>query len=416
MIEVPSISPDDDEANAEAEHRVLTSESGRRLIAEVEAEGVITPALIVRWRKGHNAKDVDGALRIVDARKRGSRKFDGADAMWLDAVGLEQATPEAVARHQARRFVEAGAPVVVDLCSGIGGDAIALAEAGLTVVAVDRSRAMARRLRWNARVRAVSDRVLATQGDAERSPTPLGGFVHVDPDRRASGGPRAKRIAGYRPGPDFLKGLAGRTDGVAIKLGPASDFADHFDRPGWEVELVSLGGECKTATARAGLLQTCRRRATTLPTGATWTDLDGPLDAIAPAAGAPLRFVHDPDPALVRSGLLDGFALAQELQRLVEGVDLLTSDGPGNSPWLADFAVRDVFPFDLKRLKAYVARRGLGPLEIKIRGLTDRPEVIRAKLRPASGSPATLILVGHRGPSLAIVAERVGSVVNPAPT
>ena len=408
MTSSPGPAQDRSEAEARAEFRILTTEAGQDLLAEAAEVPTPMPSDLARWRKGHQAVEVAAALRIAATRRRAASKFSRADRLWLDPIRLEQATSEPVARHKARRCVEAGVELAVDLCAGVGGDAIALAEAGLRVLAVERDDATALRLRWNAEACEVIDRLLPIRSDAQRFPIPDGAVVHVDPDRRAVGGPRAKRLDGYRPGLSFLRGLADRADGVAIKLGPASDFAEAFGGPGWEIELVSLDGECKEATARAGILATCRRRATSLPTGATWTDRDGPLDAFAPMASGPLAFLHDPDPALIRAGLLDGFAVAGGLERLVEGVDLLTSDRPSASPWLADFAVEEVLPLDLKRLRSEVAARGLGPLEIKVRGLRVRPEDLRAKLRPTGPRPATLILVGQRGPALAILASRVG--------
>jgi hypothetical protein len=235
---------------------------------------------------------------------------------------------------------------------------------------------------------------------------PPGALVHIDPDRRASGAVRARSIEGYAPGLAFLHELARGTPGGAIKLGPASDFADRFGAPDLEIELISLGGECKEATAWFGSLATARRRATALPSGATWTDADGPRHA-SPAVGDPGRYVHDPDPSLIRSGLLDGFAAAHGLLRLGHGVDWLTGPAPIASPFLATFEVEAVLPLDRKRLRRLVADRRLGPIEIKTRGLRLRPEELRGSLRPPGPNPATLLLHGGQGPGRAILARRL---------
>src|SRR5205823_5115788 len=92
--------------------------------------------------------------------------------------------------------------------------------------------------------------------------------------------------------------------------------------------------------------------------------------------------VFDPDPALVRSGLLDGFAAEHGLARVAPGIDLLTGPDRVGSPFLAAFEVLDVLPLDRKRLRRMVADRQLGPLEIKPRGLNFRPETFRNQLRP----------------------------------
>jgi len=390
----------------DAEAAVLSTAAGLALLAEVGATARPSPADLARWRRSAPAGLVSAALRLVEGRRKGAGKFARAGRMWLDPVGAEQATAEVVARHKARRFAERGGPVF-DLCSGVGGDALALARSN-EVIAVDLDGGMGRRTAWNAGVYDVADRVEARQGRAEDFPIPPGARVHVDPDRRASGPRRANAVRDYAPGVATLLGLAGSARGGAIKLGPASDFEARFGGPGFEVELTSLGGECKEATAWFGDLagSGVRRRATCLPSGATWTDRDG-MGPPGRSAVAVDNYVFDPDPSLARSGLLDGFAAAQGLGRIAAGVDLLTGPAGVASPFLAAFAVVAVFPLDLKVLRREVAARGLGPLEIKTRGLDLRPEAYRARLRPEGPNPATLILVAGRGaPGRAILARR----------
>jgi hypothetical protein len=326
--------------------------------------------------------------------------------MWLDVVGLEQATSEIVAQHKARRFESA---VVVDLCAGIGGDSVALAERG-NVMAVDQDHGMCRRLAWNAAVYDVADRILPCQARAETFPIPDGAWVHIDPDRRVAGRRRALSIADYTPGPEFLRGLSSRAPGGAIKLSPASDFAAHFHGSEIEVELISSGGECKEATVWFGAAVTCRRRATRLPENATWTDRDG---VSSQAEMVPItevsEYIYDPDPALLRSGLLDSFAAPHGLFRIGADIDYLTGGSLVATPLLAAFAVESVHRLDLKRLKRLVVQEGLGVLEIKVRGLELKPETLRAQLKPEGTRPATLILAGGAGPARAILARRVSA-------
>ncbi len=397
------------DAESDAEYDILTTAAGLALLAEVGETPRPGPADLHRWRKAAPAGFVAAAWRLADGRRRGAAKFTRAASMWFEPTALEQATAEPVARHKARRFA-GGA--VVDLCCGLGGDTLALANVATQVVAVDLDRGMARRALWNAGVHGVSDRVAAVRARAESFALPPGALVHVDPDRRArSTAPRSKALAGYVPGLAFLGELVRSGRGGALKLGPASDFDAHFSAPelGVEIELVSLGGECKEATAWFGPLANCRRRATCLPDGSSWTDRDGPTGQPAPVAGI-AAWVYDPDPALVRSGLLDGFATAHGLSRAGSDLDVLTSPARVDSPFLTAFAVDEVLPLDLKRLRRRVAERRLGPLEIKTRGLDLRPEAVRHLLRPEGSEPATLLLLGGHEPSRAIFARRVPPV------
>jgi hypothetical protein len=391
----------------EIELKVLTTVDGHALLTEVQSVARPGPSDLDRWRKSHSPEWVSAALRIAEGRRKGATKFTRADRMWFDPVGVEQATAEAVARHKARRFADAG-KWVVDLCSGIGGDALALGDR-CQVMAVDVDVGMTLRTAWNAGVYEVDIPVQSMTGRAEDFEIPYGALVHIDPDRRAGGRPRAKGLADYAPGLDFLRHLASSSRGGAFKLGPSSDFEAHFDRPEFEIEVVSLGGECKEATVWCGDLATpgMRRRATCLPSGATWTDQDGPSGEIR-TTGPLQAWAFDPDPALVRSGLLDGFAIRHGLRRIAAGVDLLTGPSLVVTPFLTAFHVVEAFPLDLRVLRREVAMRGLGPLEIKTRGTATTPEAYRAKLRPQGPNPATLLLIsGHPGPSRAILARRV---------
>jgi len=407
----PALAPEVD-AEAAAEFAVLMTEAGRRLldlVAKVDRPG---PAEIVRWRKLADGALVSAAVRVVGTRRKAA-KFTRGDRMWLSAKGLEQATSETVARHKASRFsVKEPSALVVDLCSGVGGDSIAIGALN-RVMAVDLDPAMTARVRWNSEVYEVLERVKAVSAKAEGFAIPSGAFIHVDPDRRMTTLQKTNALAKYAPGLDDLLGWVRSTRGGAIKLGPASDFAEHFGGPDYEIEVVSLRGECKEATVWFGALAVpgVRRRATVLPSGETWTDRHGgsELPRFPTAPRGPLdRWIYDPDPALIRSGLLEGFARANGWTRIASGVDLLT--GPERSPstLVASFEVVDEFPLDLKVLRREVATRGLGPLDIKTRGLSIRPEAYRAQLRPEGSNPATWILfAGRDGPGRAILTIRV---------
>jgi hypothetical protein len=390
----------------EAEFWILGTEEGQRLLTDVRAVFAPRPADLSRWRKLADAPAVAAAIRLAACRAKATTKFQLADRMWLNPIGLEQSTSELVARHKARRFK---GRLIVDLCAGVGGDTLALAESG-DVLAVDRDHAMCRRLAWNATVYGVATRVLPCQAKAERVSIPEGAWIHIDPDRRAGRQDRARCLADYVPGLDFLRDTTLSSPGGAIKLSAASDFARHFSDPNFEVELISLDGECKEATTWFGAASTCRRRATRLPENVTWTDRDAPLATTGMAHVREVStFLYDPDPALIRAGLLDSFAVAHGLGRIAPDVDYLTGDVLLATPFLSAFEVLGIHRLDLKQLRRLVAQRDLGPLEIKVRGLDLTPEMLRNQLRVRGSHPATLILAGGSGPSRAFLARRPGA-------
>ncbi len=389
---------------SEAEFWVLSTDEGRDLLAEVDTVKSPGPADIMRWRKKASPELVSAAVRMAASRRKAPLKFTRGGQMWLDPVGLEQATPEPVARNKAARFA---ASLIVDLCSGIGGDALALAEKA-EVLAVDRDHGMCRRVAWNAAVYEREDRVLPCRASAETFVIPDRAWVHVDPDRRASGRGRAVDLEGYTPGAEFLHDLMRKAPGGAIKLGPASDFARFTEDLDCEVEVVSLDGEAKEATVWFGEAVSCRRRATKFPENVVWTDRLGDRDWSDFAMILPVsQWIYDPDPALTRSGLLDSFARAHGLGRIAVDLPYLTGDTLVATPWLEAFQVHSEHPLDMKRLKRLIDDQQFGPVTVKHRTTDLKPEAVRPLLRFKGDAPMTLFLTGRSGPGRAVVARKV---------
>lgn len=340
---------------------------------------------------------VRAAIGLVELRLRATAKFSRAAEMWFDRQGLEQSTSELVARHKARRFT---APVT-DLCCGIGSDAIALA-AGQPVTAVDLNPETLLRMAWNAEIHGVRERITPVCADI-LSLTDLAGLVHIDPDRRPGSAGRVSRIEDYVPPLEWLQTLRDRVEGGAIKVGPASNFGGKF--PDAEVELISLHGECKEATIWFGsLASSAPFRATVLPAGAT---LAGhPLDAAAPRSGT-LQYVYDPDPAVVRAGMVDLCAEQLGLSRLDDAEEYLTSAEPVDSPFVHRFEVLADLPNNDRDLRAFLRSMRVASVEIKCRHIPVQAEALRRKLPLVpKGESLAVIFARVAGKARILVARR----------
>ena len=342
---------------------------------------------------------VRAALILRDLRQKAtaSKKFSRADQMWFTPTGLEQATAELVARHKAKRFEGP----VWDYCCGIGGDSLALAERG-EVHSVDLDPAMCLRTEWNAEVFGVRERVHTVVADV----TQFGhreGLLHIDPDRRPGGQQRMRRIEDCSPNLDVLRTLMSEFRGGAIKLSPASNFGGKFSNV--EIELVSLHGECKEATVWFGDLAGDQSfRATSLPSGETIAA--DPLSARADIT-PPRSFVYDPDPAIVRAGLLDVIAERMQLSRLDDAEEYLTGDQPLCSPWAQTFRVLEILPNNDREVRAACRRWEFASVEIKCRHLPIEVDRVRRKLTLEGNRPGVLIFARVAGKATALVCERI---------
>lgn len=368
------------------------------LLAEVAASTEPELALQTRLRKEYPDELVRAAINLHELRRRGTVKFSRAEDMWFDRVGLEQATSETVARHKAERF----SGEVDDLCCGIGGDAIALGER-CRVVAADARRSAVLMTTWNAEVCGVARNVSTRAAHVEEDPgaAPL---VHIDPDRRRGAG-RSVRIEDYRPDLPFLRRLMETREGGAIKLSPAANFGGKFDA--CEIELVSLHGECKEATVWFGSLAGVHPyRATVLPAGVSLAA--DPLCERA-VVGPVKGFVYDPDPAIVRSGLVDVLATSLALDRLDPDEEYLTGDVLVCSPFVQAFAVLAEVPNNAKRIRRTVEEARFGQVEIKARHLPIDADAVRRKLPLRGKDAGVLVFARVAGRARVVICRRVKS-------
>lgn len=351
-------------------------------------------ALQSKLRKEYPDELVRMALTLVDCRRRAAGKYANAEQLWFDRVGLEQGTHEAIARHKAQRF----RGTVWDLCSGIGADASALARS-CEVIGIDRNPANALRATWNAEVWGsrptfiVADALEISLGDE---------LIHIDPDRRQSGGKRGVKIEDYHPGLEFLQELAANRRGGAIKLSPASNFGGKFDDV--EIELISWNGECKEATVWFGeLAGESPNRATVLPAQATLAG--DPLEHLADVT--PLgQYLYDPDPAVVRAGLIDLLAETSGLGRLDASEEYLTSDERIDSPFVERFEVLAELPNQARAIRDYFRQSKFGQLEIKCRHIPLEVEKLRREIPLPGDERGVLILARLQGKARAVIARR----------
>jgi hypothetical protein len=356
----------------------------------------------------------------IELRRRAEAKFSQADRMFFTRIGLEQATDQWVADYKAQRFAP-GVPLA-DLCSGIGGDLLALAQHG-SAAAVDRDPIAIIFAEANCRAISaeLSDAVHFSQIDVSPSVLKEIHAWHIDPDRRPSG-KRTTKVEFHEPSPDVLAELLAACPNAAIKLAPAAEFAESWWQSA-ELEWISRGRECRQLVAWFGSLAVHpgRHRATALRSANHPTDQPAAetlhpttvhsfvgVPELDPEIGPQVkRFVYEPDPALLAAKLEGDFARQHRLSALAFGVAYFTSDERITNPLVACFEVLEVLPYQTKQLRQWLAARNISRLEIKKRGVPIDPEITRRELKTAGDESATILLCRMSGQVTAIVARRI---------
>lgn len=380
----------------------LLTDEGRALLDEVHGTDPADElAVATRLRREHPAELVSAALGQARLRQRAAAKFGAADArrMFFTPNGVEQSTRASVAAYRAARLREAGVTSLADLCCGIGGDAIALARAGVRVLAVDRDPLTAAVARANARALGLADLIEVREADVTEVDTTPYDAVFVDPARRGGRG-RIFDPEAYSPPLSWAVEAALRAPRAALKVAPG--IPHEAVPPQAEAEWISDGGDVKEAVlwfgTEPGLV-----RATLLPGPRSLRGRGLPDPEVRPVG----RYLYEPDGAVVRAHLVADVADALDGGLIDETIAYVTTDTLRPTPYATAYEITDRLPFNVKKLKALLREREVGVLTVKKRGSAVEPEELRRKVLPkpygraavtvfltrVAGAPA--MLLGH---------------------
>jgi SAM-dependent methyltransferase len=380
----------------------LLTPEGRALLDEVRGTAPADElAVATRLRRAHPAELVSAALGQARLRQRAAAKFGAADAerMFFTPNGVEQSTRASVAAYRAECFRALGVRSVADLCCGIGGDAIALARAGIRVLAVDRDPATAAVARANAEALELAGLVEVHEADVTEVDT--GGYdaVFVDPGRRGGRG-RIFDPEAYSPPLSWAVAAARTAPCAALKVAPGIPHEAVPADAG--AEWVSDGGDVKEAVLWFGP-RPGGVRATLLPGPRTLHGRGLPDPAVRPVG----RYLYEPDGAVVRAHLVAEVAEELDGGLIDPTIAYVTADEHRVTPYATAYRITDQLPFNVKKLKALLRERGVGVLTVKKRGSAVEPEELRRKVLPKPHGPhsATVFLTRVAGAPTMLVAH-----------
>ncbi|MEM4662899.1 MAG: methyltransferase domain-containing protein, partial [Candidatus Diapherotrites archaeon] len=250
------------------------------------------------------------------------KKFSVKKIFWHNREALEQATPEQIALYRASRLK---CETAIDLCCGIGIDAIALAKYCKKVYAVDKDSDALRCAEKNAKCYGIKNIKFINADCFSLDLKKLGVEVaFADPSRRAFG-KRVKDLNETQPSTialvKFIKSFEVKNFCIEVsrELRPQ-------DIPfECEVEYISLNNELNCASLYFGSIAANKRSAVVLPSQEKVSS-NVLFGKKLETCHAPKTFLYELDECIVRSGLQ--FELIEKLQCEVEifSDNYLTSD------------------------------------------------------------------------------------------
>jgi len=228
--------------------------------------------------------------------------------------------------------------------------------------------------------------------------------LFFDPARR-DGERRINSVNQYHPPLSIVKRWLRTYPDIGVKLSPAVKISELDAYDGTELEFISLNGELKEAVLWFGDLRTrYDRRATVLP---------GPHTMVAeeetPAVDivTPQGYLYEPDPAVLRAGLVKTLAADLKASQLDADIAFLTSDKHTSTPFARVYVVEDWLPFGLKRLREYLRERDVGRVTIIKRGSPLDTTKLTRDLKLSGNAEKTIVLTHHDGKPIVIIVRRI---------
>ena len=375
------------------------------LARDLLADGQDLLRILDRLRPIVGADRAGPAWELARLRELARPKFGAdAEAMWFTVPTLEQAGRPELASRRAARLLGGGTTTVADLGCAAGTDTIALARAGASVVAVDRDPVARMLTTANVEALGLADRVQVVDADVValvKDGLPGIGAATLDPARRADG---RRTFDPRRWSPPFstVTALLATLPASVVKVAPG---LDHDLVPeGIEAEWVSVGGSIVEALLWGPDRAETWRRATLVRDGAVLelsADVDPGRGPVGPVQG----WLHEPDPAVIRSGLVSLVAAGLGATLIDPLIAYLTSAEAAASPWVTSYRVDEVLPFNLKKLKALLKARGVGRVVVKKRGSPIKPEILARQLRGLGRGTATVVVTRVADEPTALVCD-----------
>ncbi|MFQ3674767.1 MAG: methyltransferase domain-containing protein [Aggregatilineales bacterium] len=345
-------------------------------------------------RRRFTAEQTSALIETARLRQKAAPRYgEAAQRMFFTADALEQASHPWIVRHgRSLRSAE-----VWDMGCGIGTDSIGLAQQGKRVIGIDLDPVRVAMAQLNAEAQGASAEFRV--GDAREALTTTGA-IFFDPARR-SDGRRLYHVEQYQPPLSTLRRWQAAE--VVVKLSPGVEL-DEVAEYGGRIDFISVEGELKEALLYVDPTQPQQREALLLT--ATGAQRFTPLPLLPERElRPPLGWLLEPDPAIIRAGLVRDLAHMVDAYQMDEQIAYLTAEQPPEHVALRAWRVRAWMPFHLKRLRAYLQAHNIGRVTVKKRATPITPEALIRQLKPRGDNACVIVLTRHLDDPIAIICD-----------
>jgi hypothetical protein len=388
--------------------RALLTTSGQEILQEATALSPREPDFLIHYQSLSRRFPPDlarAALEIAILRCEATVKFPFADKLYLTRQAMEQASSFEISSYRSERFKQY--KYIADLGCSVGGDTFALAKISHTI-GMDIDRLRLSMASANLQNLGLSPHTQLLQSDLTYSlPSKPGSMaLFFDPARRF-GQHRFFSVQQYQPALNIIRNWLPEYPAIGVKISPGVNLSE-LDEYAAEIEFISLHGELKEAVLWFGPLKTGTRRATILPGPYQLTNEEVDHSSSFPnRISNPHTFLYEPDPAIIRSGLVSDFAEMINASQIDADIAYLTSEILVSTPFARVWRIDDWLPFNLKRLRAYLRQHHIGHVTVKKRGSPLEPNFLIHNLRLKGDQECILVLTHLRGAPIVMICNGV---------
>lgn len=399
----------------------LTTQEGWQLLQKYPCPPPSkAPHIASNLRKHHPANLVVSLQTQWKLREKAQEKMgsEAARNCLFTRDGLEQATRKIVAAQRAKRFAAAGVTHLLDLGCGIGADSRELARHCSDFRAIDKSPAAATCAAINLSDLAGAQ-VFCQSAEQVISQQVLPALF-VDPARRAPTG-RVLSPESWSPPLGKVLEWGKRAPHLAVKIAPGIDLANLPD--GYHAQWVSVDGslvECALyspglapeGAGRSALLL-CGDQVTPYRCSSARNPKENHVQI--PQAASLGSYLFDPDPAIIRAGILPDLCAHLVAAPVSTGIAYLTGNAlptEQDAPALRCYRIVENLPLKPKTLTAYLRSQQATRLDVLKRGValdigTWRKKVMPKKNRDWPPRTVTVALTRVGGAHRCLVLENV---------